>query len=407
MKDFSCVEARNLSGVYAREKMARKKVTPCYEDEASFLKYLQGKKLFLWGTGELSSGVIEWLLSKGVTSFSFVNSNPERWGQTYYGRLIYSPEELFEYGCAAFVIISCSYLGEIYETLSVNGWQWHRDYIDGLNLENEFCMIKYHDIPPAAPLTLEEMSEIEEKLRKENIPLQLITYRERDIEALEHAMDFGTFYNKDGNPLYKRKVCEYLLNYRLLELKRFSKDDIYVDVGSSTTPFVMILRERYGIQAYGVDLCESPYGKNYYLQENAVKTSFAENTVSGISLQSSYCLFIGTADMDFIRECSRILKPGGRVCISPLYLYKEFVSLVSPQYYHKGYSDHDAKEYLRRDWPSIQMSRYYDVDHLKKRVLDIAESLNMKATVFVLDNAQVPEYEFAYLKFVLMLEKMG
>ena len=52
------------------------------------------------------------------------------------------------------------------------------------------------------------------------------------------------------------------------------------------------------------------------------------------------------------------------------------------------------------------MSRYYDVEHLKKRVIDLAESVGLKSTIFVLDNTQVPEYEFAYLKFILMLEKI-
>ncbi|MEY8387673.1 methyltransferase domain-containing protein [Oscillospiraceae bacterium 38-13] len=377
-----------------------------YEDEAGFIDYLQGKKLFLWGTGKMAPVVTEWLLSRGIVSFSFVNSNPEQWGKTYDGRLIYSPEELFAWDRDAFLIISCSHLKELSGILSAHGWQWHRDYIDGLNLENELCLIKYDHIPPAPRLTLKEMSAIEAELREENLQLQSIAYRDEDIETLEHSMDFEAFYSKGKNLTYKRKMCEYLLNYKLLGLAQYSKDDIYVDVGSSTTPAVLTLRERYGLRAYGVDLCERPYPKSYYLQENAARTSFADNTISGISLQSSYCLFMGMEDMDFIRECSRILKRKGRVCISPLYLYKEYISLVSPQHYHKGYNDDGAKEYLRRDWPDIKMSRYYDVEHLKKRVIDLAESVGLKSTIFVLDNTQVPEYEFAYLKFILMLEKI-
>lgn len=395
-------ELAATNGAFARAALTSQKVKHCYEDAAGFLRYLRNRELFLWGTGKMAPAVIEWLSSNGITEFSFVNSNPNQWGQTYHGRPICSPDELFNHLGTAFVMISCGYLKEISDSLSEHGFQWHRDFIDGLNLENEFCSVKYDNVPSAPPLTLEEMSAIEEELREEGIPLQPIAYRERDIETLERSMDFEAFYNKGGNPLYKRKICEYLLNYRLLGLDRFSKDDVYVDVGSSSTPFVMTLRERYGIQAYGVDLCESPYGKSFYLQEDATKMSFADNSVSGIS----YCLFGGTADMDFIRECGRILKPGGRVCFSPLELYKEYISLVSPQYYQKGYNDAGSKEYIRRDWPEIRMTRNYDVKHLKKRVLDVAESAGLKPTVFVLDNAQVPYYEFAYLKFTLMLEKI-
>jgi len=123
-------------------------------------------------------------------------------------------------------------------------------------------------------------------------------------------------------------MCEYLLNYKLIGLDKFSEDDIYVDVGSSTTPAVMTLREKYGFKAYGVDLCKSPYGKEYYLQENAASTSFADHSVSGITVQASYGLFINDTDMKFLHECSRILKPGGKVCISPMSLYKEYISLV-------------------------------------------------------------------------------
>lgn len=86
-----------------------------------------------------------------------------------------------------------------------------------------------------------------------------IAYQEADIETLERVMGFDEFYSKGKNPFYKRKMCEYLLNYKLLGLDQYSRDDIYVDVGSSTTPAVMVLREQYGLHAYGVDLCESPY----------------------------------------------------------------------------------------------------------------------------------------------------
>lgn len=378
-----------------------------YQDEAGFLDYIRDKRIFLWGTGKAAPDVIKWFLSRGITQFSFINSNPEYWGQKFNGQLIYSPDELFTYENTAFVVISSSYFQEISEILSIQGWQRYRDYIDGLNLENEFCMIKYDGIPSAPPLTLAEMSAIEAELMRQRVHVHPIAYHDKELETLERAMDFEAFYNKAENPFYKRKMCEYLLNYRLLGIDRYSKDDVYIDVGSSTTPFVMTLRERYGINAYGVDLCKSPYCKDYYLQENAVETSFSDHSVTGISLQSAYCLFAGAADMEFIQECGRILKPGGKVCISPLYLYKEYISLASPQYYHRGHCDEDAKEYLRRDWPSIPMSRYYDVEHLRKRVLDIAAGAGLKATVFVLDNSQVPAYEFAYLKFVLMLEKIG
>jgi len=51
------------------------------------------------------------------------------------------------------------------------------------------------------------------------------------------------------------------------------------------------------------------------------------------------------------------------------------------------------------------MSRYYDIENLKKRVLDVANACGLKTTIFVLDNAQVSDYEFEYLKFLLVLEK--
>jgi ubiquinone/menaquinone biosynthesis C-methylase UbiE len=111
--------------------------------------------------------------------------------------------------------------------------------------------------------------------------------------------------------------------------------------------------------------------------ENATSTTFADASVRGASLQCAYEMFAGDDDKRFLSEVARILKPGGRVVILPLYTHTHYCAYASPEYYGKGRSDPDAKEYVRLDVVGIPSSRKYDPTQLKHWVLDRIVSLGM------------------------------
>jgi ubiquinone/menaquinone biosynthesis C-methylase UbiE len=60
-------------------------------------------------------------------------------------------------------------------------------------------------------------------------------------------------------------------------------------------------------------------------------------------------MFMGADDTNLLKEMARILKPGGKVVILPLYLHTQYCAYSTPEYFGKGYSDLTAREYIRLD----------------------------------------------------------
>ena len=124
----------------------------------------------------------------------------------------------------------------------------------------------------------------------------------------------------------------------------------------------------------------------YYRQEDATQTSFENASVRGISLHCAYEMFLGEDDSRFINEVARILRPGGKVVILPLYMHTHHCAYSTPEYFGKGYADPTAMEYIRLDCTGIHSSRKYDAITLKRRILDPITSLGLGYKVLALRN---------------------
>ena len=188
---------------------------------------------------------------------------------------------------------------------------------------------------------------------------------------------------------------------------RYGSTDIYVDIAAAGSPWAQALRERKNINAYAIDLCE--IGKayrhlDYYRVENATSSTFANDSISGASLHCAYEMFVGKDDTNLVKELARILKPGGKVVILPLYLHTHYCAYSTPEYFGKGYSDPNAGEYVRLDCYGVPSSRKYDPLKLKERVLDpiLAAGLHYKLSVLRNKNKFG---KCIYCHFILEIEK--
>ncbi len=130
------------------------------------------------------------------------------------------------------------------------------------------------------------------------------------------------------------------------------------------------------------------------------------NSVRGVSLQCAYEMFMGEDDINFFKEMSRILKPGGKVVISPLYMHTHYCAYSTREYYGRGYSDPAAKEYVRLDCAGVPSSRKYDAATLRSRVLDPVGSFGMGCQLFALRN-KAELGRNIYCHFILEVTKPG
>lgn len=255
-------------------------------------------------------------------------------------------------------------------------------------------------------------------------PAELATI-ERDLHTLgvdinDYAPSpdaFKHFQSEEWFPLnyhggqhggsWDEKLLEHWISCEMLGLMKYDKEDIFVDVAAASSPWVKALHERKGLNAFAIDLEEvDPAYHNlpYYRIENATETSFQNASVTGAALHCAYEMFMGEDDTHFIKEAARILKPGGKVIILPLYMHTHYCAYATPEHYGKGYSDTAAKEYVRLGFSGVPSSRKYDAVHLKLRILDPIIAAGMRYQLLVLRNKSMFG-ENIYCHFILEIEK--
>ncbi|WP_425482769.1 hypothetical protein [Caldichromatium japonicum] len=81
----------------------------------------------------------------------------------------------------------------------------------------------------------------------------------------------------------------------------------------------------------------------------------------GASLHCAFEMFAGDDDVLFVQEAARLLVPGGRVVILPLYMYTHYCAYSTPEYWGRGHSDPAAVEYVRMDTWGVLSSRKAEI----------------------------------------------
>lgn len=191
--------------------------------------------------------------------------------------------------------------------------------------------------------------------------------------------------------VWDEKLLEHWITSQLLGLQEYRPGNVYVDIAAASSPWAKIVRERMGIEAYAIDLAEiGPAYRDlaYYRVENATKTSFGTASVRGASLHCAYEMFMKSDDVSLLREAARILEPGGKMVIAPLYMHTHYCSYSTPEYYGRGHSDPEGKEYVRSDCYGVPSSRKYDAKKLWERVLQPIENLGMTYRLLALRNKE-------------------
>lgn len=204
----------------------------------------------------------------------------------------------------------------------------------------------------------------------------------------------GTAYN------FTEKALEH---YVAAELLALSPDDVYCDVASDASPTPKIYKSLFGCTTYRQDL-SYPLGLNGdTIGGDAARMPVPDGFFSKAALHCSFEHFEGDADTRFIREAARILKPGGRMCIAPLYLAETYHILTDLNVLDsvKDFPREDALVFYREKWGN-RFGRHYDVAHLARRVL--AHTKGLKVTVFHITNAKEINPS-CYLTFALIFEK--
>src|SRR5207302_142507 len=124
---------------------------------------------------------------------------------------------------------------------------------------------------------------------------------------------------------------------------------------------------------------------------------------SKMTLHCSLEHFEGGADGNFIDEAARALRPGGAVCVIPLYVTETFHNLTDPGEDRSGlFFDDGAAVAEVRGWRN-RFGRNYDPERLAERILARAAA-KFRATIYVIENEKDVDPS-CYVKFALLLRR--
>ncbi len=201
---------------------------------------------------------------------------------------------------------------------------------------------------------------------------------EKFIANADYENRFPKYIEEFGEPrqppgVLMLKYSEQFLSLAIPGMDNLSKEDILVDVAASNGPFQAIMQGLGYANTYKTDLNFRTSEKDKIVGCNANDLSyFANGSVTLIVSHNSWEHFEGSSDIDFLHECARILKPGGKVLITPLYLHARGVNTTDPAVWETKYRNapefpvFDKEFAIHLKHHKQRLEKYYDPKSLAK-----------------------------------------
>lgn len=200
---------------------------------------------------------------------------------------------------------------------------------------------------------------------------------------------------------YEQKLLEYFVS---LDLLGIAASDVVIDVASERSLFPSVVRSMTGATVYRQDLIYPPGVDGDRIGGDAAAMPIPDNFADKLVLHNAYEHFEGRADIDFLKEAWRVLKPGGMLCVAPINLAEHHSILTDPLVDRQGVEWDEGAEVIEWPWFHNRFGRFYDAPALQSRLLEPAVELGFETTIFRVVNAHDVS-PHAYLHFVLMMRK--
>ncbi len=232
------------------------------------------------------------------------------------------------------------------------------------------------------------------------IPVAELTLDPKKVLHWVARADYATHHPSYYSENLAEKSLEHFLASMLLELQ---PGDVYVDIASQNGVAPEIYNRLHGVIPYMQDLTFEPGIHGNRIGGDAGNLPLPGQFADVLGLHCSFEHFEGDRDIRFIREAGRVLKPGGRCVIVPLYLCDHYACLTNPLLSVPGRVtfDDEMKLYASRTWQN-RHARFYDVRRLVERIWEHREPLEM--TVFVIKNYQDVDSS-CYLRYAALLRR--
>src|SRR5205823_8461573 len=115
----------------------------------------------------------------------------------------------------------------------------------------------------------------------------------------------------------EKKILEYFVSLTIVPIEQ---DDVVIDVASERSVFPELVRHLTGAVVFRQDLIYRVGIHEDRIGGSAASMPLPDGFATKLTLHNSFEHFEGNADTAFVREAWRVLRPGGAVCIVPLFL---------------------------------------------------------------------------------------
>ncbi len=190
-------------------------------------------------------------------------------------------------------------------------------------------------------------------------------------------------------------------HFAAIEILDLMPHDVFLDVASERSPLPLIAAEQRRCTCFGQDYMYPPGVTSHcplnpaltsdgsrrwwrpwrkqlpvrWLSGDACTLGLKDGFATKAAMTCSLEHFEGSLDTALIRELARVIRPGGRLVVIPLYLSLEPFTQTDPVYSCEGQVEFDTGCVIRavRDWGN-RHGRFYSAGTLRERILDPADS---------------------------------
>lgn len=248
--------------------------------------------------------------------------------------------------------------------------------------------VEYHDISA-------DLSDAGVRLEPYHVPIE-------DFDAYVEKAGYAAlpYYDHGRAPSSREKYLEHYVSLRLLEPRAGQK---LIDVASMNSPFSEIAAGLYGLTTYRQDIMYPEGVHERTIGGDAASMPVPDGFVDHLVMHCSFEHFEGDSDSRFIREASRVLKPGGRLCILPVYTSSTYAIQTHPRGLRRQHIQFEQGDtvFVADEWGPPH-ARFYDAGALMRRVVSQLGDLDL--TIFHVTNLSQVGSD-CYLRYAALFQK--
>ncbi len=246
--------------------------------------------------------------------------------------------------------------------------------------------------------------EIEQRIQKQTIPLKTLSSESLSAEAnsFKEILMKDAEWVKYYRGIIADKWLEHFLSVHFLKPK---KGEVMVDAASHWSPFSKIVRKISNVKVYMQDMCFEPGIHGDLIGSDCTHIPLADDSIDLIAVNNSIEHFEENRDSLFLKEAYRLLKPGGRMCIVPLFISTVVVNMADPDLDLSAVNfDPEAVLVSAQPW-KIPFARYYTPETFVERLMKAVPQFDYE--IISIRDMNRFDPSLGYWQFVACMRKPG